>query len=402
MNAHAPDPAGTPPAIQQPTTLNAADFSAESLMRMKGLTRVSVVIPARNEAATLPRILREIRAELIERQALVDELIVIDSDSTDSTAALAREAGAVVHSAAEIRPDLGWLPGKGEAMWKSLFVSTGDVIVFVDGDLTSFTADYVVGLIGPLLADPNVALVKAFYDRDLTGTGPDARTSGQGGRVTELMARPLVNAWWPELSRVIQPLAGEWSIRRDLMSSLTVPAGYGVELAVLVDTFVERGLGAIAQVDLGSRTHTHQDLASLGVMSAEVLAAATQRRYSHDAPIAPCAPAIAQPGPERGTHAGAWDVRPLNVAQRPPKDSIAEPRDTDGDGDGDGDADGDGDGDGDAGFGSVTPYEPPRSSIIEDGVATELGEKFYASFESDLLIIRAADQDAAPDTGATP
>jgi len=230
--------------------------------------------------------------------------------------------------------------------------------------------------------------VKAFYDRDLAGTGPDARTSGQGGRVTELMARPLVNAWWPELSRVIQPLAGEWSIRRDLMSSLTVPAGYGVELAVLVDTFVERGLGAIAQVDLGSRTHTHQDLASLSVMSAEVLAAATQRRFPDDAPHAPYAPAIAQPGPERGSHAGAWDVRPLNVAQRPPQDSIADPRDTDGDDD--------------AGFGSATPYEPPRSSIIEDGVATELGEKFYASFGSDLIIIRAADQDHAPDTEATP
>jgi glucosyl-3-phosphoglycerate synthase len=179
-----------------------------------------------------------------------------------------------VYAARSIRPDVGGHPGKGEALWKSQFVTTGDVLVFVDADLTGWGTHFVRGLIGPLLTEPDVLLVKGFYDRMLDGP---AGAGPQGGRVTELVARPLLNLYWPALARVVQPLAGEWAIRRDVFAGLSVPVGYGVELAGLLDVYARFGLAAIAQVDLGERAHSHQSVYDLGVMAAEIIEVARRR-----------------------------------------------------------------------------------------------------------------------------
>lgn len=255
------------------------DWPIDELLAAKqssGL-RVSVVIPARNEAATVSDIVKRVRFDLVDSMPLVDEIIVIDSDSTDSTAELARAAGAVVHRAADIRPDLGVHSGKGEAMWKSLLVTSGDVLVFMDADLIEWDTHFVVGLLGPLLLDTDVQLVKAFYDRPLIENGAEAAAFDGGGRVTQLVARPLLTLRWPELGRLIQPLAGEWAIRRSLFERLSVPTGYGVELAAVIDTYEIEGLDAIAQVDLGRRAHSHQTLQALGGMAVEIIAVADRR-----------------------------------------------------------------------------------------------------------------------------
>jgi glucosyl-3-phosphoglycerate synthase len=207
---------------------------------------------------------------------LVDELVVMDSDSADATGAVAAEAGAVVYRTREVAPASGSFPGKGEALWKSLHVTKGDLLVFVDADLTSWGPHFVSGLLGPLLADEQVLLVKGFYTR--VRTESDGSTSTEGGRVTELVARPLISLWWPELAGVVQPLAGEWAARRTLMESLPIPVGYGVELATLMDTASRHGLDAVAQVDLGSRAHRHQANHDLAVMAAELMMVAERRR----------------------------------------------------------------------------------------------------------------------------
>jgi glucosyl-3-phosphoglycerate synthase len=213
-------------------------------------------MPARNEAATIRAIVTGIRTDLCERIGLVDEIVVIDSDSTDETAEMAGKGGASVFAAASIRPDLGSFGGKGEAMWKSLFVTDADILVFIDADLTEWGPHFVSGLLGPILTDSGVHLVKGFYDRIADdGSG---RVAPQGGRVTELVARPLLNLCWPDLSRVVQPLAGEWAIRRAVFETMPVPVGYGVEIATLLDIYAAHGLSAIAQVDLGERAHSHQ------------------------------------------------------------------------------------------------------------------------------------------------
>lgn len=253
------------------------DWPADGLAARKRQlgTSVSVVIPARNEERTVAGVVSAI-GRLKEDTGLVDELVVIDSDSTDATSALAAEAGATVFRARDVAPELGAHPGKGEALWKSLLVTKGDVLVFIDADLTRWGPHFVTGLLGPLFADPDVRLVKGFYERLFSGT--DGSISADGGRVTELVARPLLSLWWPELTGVVQPLAGEWAVRRDLMESLSIPVGYGIELAVLLDTARAHGLDAVAQVDLGRRGHRHQSSHDLAVMAAEIMLAAQRRR----------------------------------------------------------------------------------------------------------------------------
>jgi glucosyl-3-phosphoglycerate synthase len=239
-------------------------------------TRISVVIPARNEERTVAGVVRPLVRALMSETPLVDELVVIDSYSTDATADVASAAGAVVHRARDIAPALGTYRGKGEALWKSLLVTQGDLLVFVDADLTHWGPHFVTGLVGPLLTDEDVRLVKGFYTRFRTEA--DGSVSTDGGRVTELVARPVLSLWWPHLAGVVQPLAGEWAVRRSLMESLSIPVGYGVELATLLDTVRRHGLNALAQVDLGSRAHRHQADHDLAVMAAELLAVAERRR----------------------------------------------------------------------------------------------------------------------------
>ncbi len=253
------------------------DWTLEALVAAKADrgVRTSLVVPARNEAATVGAVVSRVREALMGTTALLDEIVVIDSDSTDGTFAAAADAGATVHRSRDVRPDLGSLPGKGEAMWKSLFVTTGDVLVFMDADLLDWDTHFVPGLLGPLLSDPTVDLVKGYYERPLVDG--DHTAAYEGGRVTELVARPLVALLFPELAGLVQPLAGEWAVRRSLFASLSVPTGYAVELAALIDTARLRGVEALAQVDLGRRAHRHQALRDLGAMATQIVAAARTR-----------------------------------------------------------------------------------------------------------------------------
>jgi glucosyl-3-phosphoglycerate synthase len=272
---------------------------------------ISVVIPARNEQRTVAAVVGAIARSLVDEVPLVDELVVMDSDSTDATAEVAARAGAVVYRTAEVQPAAGSFAGKGEALWKSLLVTSGDLLVFVDADLTSWGPHFVSGLVGPLLAVPEVQLVKGFYTRVRTET--DGSTSTEGGRVTELVARPLISLWWPELAGVVQPLAGEWAARRSLMESLPIPVGYGVELATLMDTAARYGLDAVAQVDLGSRAHRHQANHDLALMAAELLMVADRRRPG----LAAAASELRQfVRDETGQVRPV--ARPVPVAERPP------------------------------------------------------------------------------------
>jgi glucosyl-3-phosphoglycerate synthase len=242
-----------------------ADWPVPLLIAAKGAVRVSVVLPALDEEPTVGEIVTGLR-RLADRTGLVDEVLVIDSGSVDRTAEVAADAGATVYHRDDILPELGSHPGKGEVLWKALQVASGDILVYVDSDLIDFGEHYVCGLLGPLLTDPSVLMVKAFYDRPLL----DVAAAG-GGRVTELMARPLLNALRPELAGVVQPLAGEYAARRSLLEALPFAAGYGVETGLLLDTVTGYGLDAVAQVDLGQRTHGHQDTAALGRMAATIL-----------------------------------------------------------------------------------------------------------------------------------
>ncbi|MEV7447197.1 glucosyl-3-phosphoglycerate synthase [Streptomyces sp. NPDC091204] len=254
---------------------SAADRPLDQLLDRKRAagTTVSVVLPALDEEATVGAIVEVIRRELIEGLPfpLVDELVVVDSGSTDRTAEVAAKAGARVVHRDEILPRIPALPGKGEVLWRSLLATSGDVVCFVDADLRDFSAAFVSGIVGPLLTEPDVQFVKAMYDRPL-GDAP-----GQGGRVTELVARPLLNLHWPQLAGFVQPLGGEYAVRRSLLERLPFPVGYGVELGLLVDALHTVGLDALAQVDVGVRVHRHQDGQALGRMAAAIYRTALLR-----------------------------------------------------------------------------------------------------------------------------
>lgn len=247
----------------------ATDWTAEELLARKGTATVSVIIPARNEEATVGDIIRTIRSHLVERVPLVDEVLVVDSRSEDATAQVATAAGARVVAEQNVLPHLPPMRGKGEALWKGVASCTSDIIVFVDGDLHDFTPDYVTGLLGPLLTDPTVAYVKGFYHRPLVN-GSSVQEDG-GGRVTELVARPLLNMHWPHLAGFVQPLAGEYAGRRSVLEKIPFVAHYGVEIGHLIDLAELVGLDALAQVDLGHRRHRHQTLHGLGQMASQIM-----------------------------------------------------------------------------------------------------------------------------------
>jgi glucosyl-3-phosphoglycerate synthase len=228
---------------------------------------ISVVLPALNEAETVGSVIDTIMPML---GGLVDELIVLDSGSSDATATRARAAGARVVTREEALPDVAPRPGKGEALWRSLAATTGDIIVFIDSDLIDPDPMFVPRLVGPLLTADGIHLVRGFYRRPLkVGDGEDANG---GGRVTELVARPLLAALRPELGYVLQPLGGEYAGTRELLASVPFAPGYGVEIGILIDTYDRFGLGAIAQVNLGVRTHRNRPLSELGPMSRQIIA----------------------------------------------------------------------------------------------------------------------------------
>jgi glucosyl-3-phosphoglycerate synthase len=261
------------PDVTDPWISSATDWPLDLLLELKGATRIAVVIPARNEERTIGGVVRLILDEL---NTLVDEVVVMDSLSMDQSARIAAESGARVYSVGEVRPDLGIRAGKGEALWKSQFVTNADVTAFIDADLTEWGPHFLRGVIGPLLANPQVQLCRGFYDRVLD---VGELVTLEGGRVTELVARPWLALFRPELSAMVQPLAGEWAIRGSMLSSLSIPTGYGVEMSTLLDVHARYGVSAIAQVDLGRRAHRHQNIHDLGAMAVEVLAAADRRRF---------------------------------------------------------------------------------------------------------------------------
>jgi glucosyl-3-phosphoglycerate synthase len=264
-------------------TWSASEFAVEDLAAAKarqGLT-VSVVLPARNEAETVGGVVAAC-AQL--SGVLVDELLVVDGSSDDGTADQAAQAGATVVRDSDLLPEYGHALGKGDALWRSLSATTGDVVVWVDTDIRDARPEFVTGLLGPLLADPAVQFVKAFYERPLM-VGEVRQPTG-GGRVTELLARPLLNLFWPALASLVQPLSGEYAGRRALLETLPFFTGYGVELGLLVDVLAAAGPEAIGQVDLENRIHRNQDLPSLSRMAFGIVQVA-MRRLRDDGRLAP-------------------------------------------------------------------------------------------------------------------
>ncbi|MCI0397136.1 MAG: glucosyl-3-phosphoglycerate synthase [Chloroflexi bacterium] len=234
----------------------------------RGIT-ISLALPALNEEKTIGPIIQASQQALMETAPLLDEIVLIDSNSSDRTREIAADLGIPVYIHQEILPEHGARQGKGEALWKSLYVTKGDIIIWVDTDVSNFHPHFVYGLIGPFLQRPNLMFVKGFYHRPLrTGAGLEP---GRGGRVTELTARPLINLFYPGLSGIIQPLAGEYGGRREALEQAVFTSGYGVETSLLIEIYEKFKLAAIAQVDLLERIHRNQSLTELSKMSFAII-----------------------------------------------------------------------------------------------------------------------------------
>jgi glucosyl-3-phosphoglycerate synthase len=238
------------------------------LKEKKGL-KISLAFPTLNEEATIGKEILVIRTELKDRYPLLDEIAVIDSSSKDNTRKVAEGFGARVFVSKAILPTYGSFRGKGENLWKSLYVLEGDIIVWVDADISNIAPKFVYGLIGPLLEDDGVSYVKAFYERPMRSEGKIAPSGG--GRVTEILVRPLFSLFYPELASLVQPLSGEYAGRRRLLEKLSFSVGYGVELGHLVDILETEGIEALAQVDLDMRIHRNQSTSDLGKMAFGIL-----------------------------------------------------------------------------------------------------------------------------------
>ena len=268
---------------------------------------VSLCLPARNEARTIGPIL-ELLVPLVERGA-VDQVVVVD-DSTDGTGDLARALGAEVHDQSSLRPDVGPVEGKGDAMWRALEVLRGDVVCFLDADSEEFGEHYACGLVGPVACPGETVFAKGYYRRPFR-VG-DVRLAEGGGRVTELTALPLLNYFYPELAGFFQPLAGEIAARRALLETLPFATGYGVDVGLLIDAWRAEGLEALAQVDLDVRQNQHQPLCDLGPMAYAVLAAVI-RRVARDGRMS----AVGE-GDFLVPFAGGFVPSSVRVTERPP------------------------------------------------------------------------------------
>ena len=246
-------------------------FTAQGIAATRERT-ISVCLPARDEAATIGPILETLLP--LQARGVIDQVVVAD-DSTDGTAAIAERLGAEVHRQSDLMPEFGPVRGKGDAMWRALSVLTGEVICYLDADSEEFGEHFALDLVGPLATGESNRFVKAFYRRPFR-TGETVAPSG-GGRVTELLARPMLARFFPELSGFHQPLAGEVAARRDLLMALPFATGYAVDIALLIDAWRAVGVQGLAQADLEVRQNRHQPLANLGAMAAEVLAGITSR-----------------------------------------------------------------------------------------------------------------------------
>jgi glucosyl-3-phosphoglycerate synthase len=247
----------------------------DALVALKKSQRISVCIPTLDEADTIGSIVSIIRETLVKTHGFVDEILVIDSGSEDATREIAAAAGATVHLATEILPDPERHYGKGENLWKALQVSSGDIICYIDGDISNFHPGFITGLTGPLLTDPGIDYVKAFYERPLA-YGDESHSTG-GGRVSEILIRPLISLFYPELVGILQPLSGEYAARRGTLESLAFPTGYGVEIAHLIDLAGTGRIDHIAQTDLVKRVHRNRDDGELGSMAFAILRVVLRR-----------------------------------------------------------------------------------------------------------------------------
>lgn len=233
--------------------------------------KISLCLPTLNEEKTIGKEIVMFKSELMDRYPLLDEIAVIDSGSSDSTREIASTFGADVYLSAEILPQYGEKKGKGENLWKAVYELTGDIIVYVDADIKNIHPRFVYGLVAPLIYRPQVHYVKAFYDRPLAFS-QGVRPSG-GGRVTEILTRPLFSLFFPDLTGLIQPLSGEYAVRREVLDRIPFPIGYGVETSHLIDVYEKWGMEAIAQVDLDQRVHRNQETRDLGKMAFGILRA---------------------------------------------------------------------------------------------------------------------------------
>ncbi len=249
-------------------------------LKRKQNLQISLALPALNEEKTIGNVIRTIKGALMDRVPLLDEIVLVDSDSTDRTREIAASLGLPVHIHQSTLPQYGTRHGKGEALWKSLYLTRGDILIWIDTDIVNVHPRFVCGLLGPLIINPEIQFIKGFYRRSLK-VGNKVQVGG-GGRVTELTARPLINLFYPELSGVIQPLSGEYGGRRAALEQLPFSSGYGVEIGLLIDVLEKFGLGAIAQVDLRERIHHNQPLEALSKMSFAIIQTVMyrlERRY---------------------------------------------------------------------------------------------------------------------------
>ncbi len=232
-------------------------------------TAISLVIPTLNEAQTVGLIIEKARKELMEDVPLLDEIVVMDSNSSDATARIACEAGARVYNVAKVAPQYPAPPGKGTALWKAQFVATGDIIVCVDADIRNFQSHFVYGLVGPFLVEPELVFAKAFYQRPLMLE--DRVFENYGGRVTEILVRPLLCAFMPELAEIFQPLSGEYAFRRVPVEQIPFSSGYGVEIGMICDVSRRFGLSRFVQVDMGTRCHRNRPVNDLSRMALGII-----------------------------------------------------------------------------------------------------------------------------------
>jgi glucosyl-3-phosphoglycerate synthase len=244
----------------------------------KGLT-ISLCLPTLNEEKTIGKEVVLFQSVLVERYPLLDEIAVIDSGSDDDTLKIAKNFGADTYLADDILPDIKPKKGKGENLWKAIYQLKGDIIVYVDADISNIHPRFVYGLVAPLIYHDEIKYVKAFYDRPLDISG-QKRPSG-GGRVTEILIRPLFSLFFPDLTGIIQPLSGEYAVRRDVLEQIHFPIGYGVETSHLIDVYTQFGLNAFAQTDLDQRVHENKPTRQLGKMSFGILQTFLKRAKSH-------------------------------------------------------------------------------------------------------------------------
>ena len=256
-----------------------ADLKELVEQKEKSGLSISLCIPTLNEERTIGKEVVIFKSELMNRYPLVDEIAIIDSGSRDRTLEVASSFGADTYLSDEILPEEGSKRGKGENLWKAIYQLKGDIIVYIDADIKNIHPRFVYGLIGPLIKRPEVSYVKAFYDRPLAFSD-SVRPSG-GGRVTEILTRPLFSLFFPELTAIIQPLSGEYAVRRNVLESISFPVGYGVETSHLLDVYQTYGMKAFAQTDLDQRVHRNQETRALGKMSFGILQTFLNRLHSY-------------------------------------------------------------------------------------------------------------------------